>query len=294
MYHPEIGMISLDDLRLFVAVARAGNFVGAARATRTPTSTVSRGIARLEAQVGAPLFHRTSRRVNLTTEGARLLERSASLIDGLLDVAADARELTAEPAGRLRVTAPVVSGASFIGGALASFAKAFPRVEVEVRVTNAVVDLAQHGFDLGFRAGPIRQAGLVGRRIWTAEHALVASAAFVTESLQGRTTVTGAELSSLPSIVNARGVRWTFERGVVTPRERFCVDDPRIALDCARRGLGIARIPAHMLEVDAPLVVLGCDLGRLEARNLYAVRPAGRAPRRVRMAIEWVARHAPR
>ncbi len=214
-------------------------------------------------------------------------------MDGLLDVAADARELTAEPAGRLRVTAPVVSGASFIGGALASFAKAFPRVEVEVRVTNAVVDLVANDFDLGFRAGPIKQTGLAARRIWVAEHALVASAAFVAEVLGGRAEVTGAELAALPSIVHTRGARWTFAQGVVEPHERFCVDDPRVAIECARRGLGIARVPSHMLEVDSPLVVLACDLGPLAARNLYAVRPAGRAPRRVRMAIDWVARHAP-
>lgn len=286
-------MIALDDVRLFVSVARAGSFVAASRETRVPTSTVSRSIARLEAQVGAPLFHRTSRRVSLTTEGARLLDRSASLVDGLLSVAADARELAREPAGRLRVTAPVVSGASFVGVALASFAKAFPKVEVEVRVTNAVVDLVAGGFDLGFRAGPIGQTGLAVRRVWSASHALVASVDFVDEFLGGRRVLTRADLDSLPCIVHMRGARWTFEKAIIEPKQRFCADDPRVALECARKSLGIARIPRHLLDESSNVIVLETTLGPLAPRNLYAVRPAGRAPHRVKLAIDWVVRHAP-
>lgn len=287
-------MIVIDDLRTFVAVAREGSFIAASRATKIPTSTVSRTIARLEATLGVRLLHRTSRRVALTPDGERLLSRVGAHVDGLVDVVVEAQERAREPAGRLRVTAPVVSGAGFIGKSLVAFASAHPRVEVELHLTNEVVDLVAEKLDLGFRAGPIEDAGLVARKVWAAEHALVASSAFVDEALAGRRELSRTELETLPAIVHRSGGRWRFERGVVSPRERFSADDPRVALDAATRGLGIARIPTHLIEPGSTLVVLRGELGPFVPRGLYAVRPSGRAPRRVRMAIEWVARHAPR
>jgi DNA-binding transcriptional LysR family regulator len=289
-------MIDLDDLETFVAVARAGSFVEAARRTRTPTSTVSRSIARLEERLGVRLFHRTSRRVSPSADGERLLARVGPHIDGLAEITAETRERASEPVGRLRVTAPVVSGSTWIGKALAAFAEAYPRVRVELHVTNAIVDLVAEGFDLGVRAGPVEDTSLVARKITQAGHVLAASPAFVARELGGRTTLTRADLERLPAVVHRHGTHWTFvgEEGeiAILPNERFAVDDPRVAIDAAVAGMGIVRAAASLLE-GRGLVALSTDWGCLAPRALYAVHP-GRAPRRVRLAIEHLARRAPR
>ncbi|MGZ3422157.1 MAG: LysR family transcriptional regulator [Polyangiales bacterium] len=287
-------MIELDDFRTFVAVAREGSFVAASRRTGVPTSTVSRAIARMEERLGVQLLHRTSRRVALSSEGERLLARVGPLIDGLSTVIAEARDQSASVVGRLRVTAPVVSGAGWIGQGLASFAEAHPRVQVELHLTNAVVDVIGKGYDLGFRAGPIEDRRLVARRIWSMGFELAASPAFVERELGGRRSVTREELERLPGIVHRTGAKWSFEGGEVQPRERFCADDPRVALDAAALGMGIVRVANNLLQGRNDVVLLSSSLGPLLARAMYAVRPPGRVPVRVRLAIDWIARHAPR
>ncbi|HWL85263.1 MAG TPA: LysR family transcriptional regulator, partial [Polyangiaceae bacterium] len=174
-----IGTNHWADLPLFVAVARCESFAEASRRTHTPTSTVSRAVSRLEEALGVRLLQRTSRRVSLTHEGAQLLERAGPLADEMgevLDAVADREE---EPAGRLRITAPVMTGAAVIGPALAAFAAKYPRVSIELHLSNSVLDLIEEGFDLGFRAGPVTDTDLVARRLWSVPYSLAASARFL-------------------------------------------------------------------------------------------------------------------
>src|SRR5689334_5743455 len=131
MNHPTNGTIpSLEDARIFAAVAEHLSFVGAARRTGVPVSTVSRRIALLEETLGLRLLQRTSRRVGLTQDGARLLERLSPLLSEIGRVLETARDREDEPAGMLRVTAPLLTGSRRVAPALISFAARYPRVNV--------------------------------------------------------------------------------------------------------------------------------------------------------------------
>src|SRR5262245_28511518 len=109
-----LGMMSLDDVRLFVAVARERSFASAARRIGVPTSTLSRRIAALEDALGVRLLHRTSRSVGLTGDGGRLLARAGGVLDELLAALDRAADREAEPAGRIKITAPVLTGSTRI------------------------------------------------------------------------------------------------------------------------------------------------------------------------------------
>ncbi|WP_394850347.1 LysR family transcriptional regulator [Pendulispora brunnea] len=289
--------VSIDDLRVVVAVAEHGSFVLAARHTRVPTSTVSRAVARFEDAAGVRLFQRNSRKVSLTAEGAMLLERAAPLLEEMDRLVEGLAGEEASISGRLRVTAPTMSGSRPIAAALMSFAEAHPKVTVELSLTNAVVDLLEEGFDLAFRAGPVHGADLVARRVWSVPYALGASPAFVEKELARRKKLDRAALESLPAIAARPDTVWRFRRddnGVTTirPRIRFCVSDLRVGIDAAARGLGIVGAARHEL-LAAGLVLLEpkADVGRPEARELYAVYPSRRLlPKRVALAIDWVAR----
>jgi len=286
----------MDDLRVVVAVAEHGSFVLAARHTRVPTSTVSRAVARFEEAAGVRLFQRNSRKVSLTPEGVALLERAAPLLDEMDRVVEGLAGEGSTVSGRLRVTAPTVSGSRPIAEALMAFAEAHPQVTVELSLTNAVVDLLEEGLDLAFRAGPVHGADLVARRMCAVPFGLGASEAFVQKELGRRKKLDRAALEALPAIVTRQDV-WRFRREdkevtIIRPRARFCVSDLRVGIEAATRGLGVVRAPRHEL-VAAGLVLLEpkADVGSPEDRELYAVYPSRRfLPKRVALAIDWAAR----
>ncbi|WP_338865069.1 LysR family transcriptional regulator [Myxococcus stipitatus] len=293
------GMMESENLRIFVAVARQLSFGEAAKRLGIPVSTVSRRVALLEEQLGTRLLQRTSRRVGLTLEGSRLLLRAGPLLDQLSEVLDEAVDREEEPAGKLRVTAPVTSGAQRLAPLLFSFAAQHPRVDVELVLTNALVDLVEEGFDLAFRVGPIRDAELVARRLWSIESVLAASPRFVREHLKGRPQVTCAALENVPAILTQpRGV-WRLRRrdgGVdeVRPRHvRAVVNDPRVAMNAALEGLGVVSVPREMADSQGQALVPISVKGRmLEPREVFAVYPSRRQlSTRARRALDWVMEH---
>jgi len=292
------GTISLEDLRIFVAVARHLSFAEAARRTGVPTSTVSRRLAKLEEALGARLLQRTSRRVGLTHEGARLLERAAPRLDELAAIVEGEAGREDEPAGRLRVTAPLMTGAQRIAPALFAFAARHPRLTVEIRLTNAVVDLVEEGFDLAFRAGKISDAELVARRIWSMPFALAAAPRFVREELGGKTRLAPGALAELPAILTRPGATWRFRRrdgkiDEVRPRERLSVNDPRVAIAAAVAGLGVVCTSSDSIAAEGSALTELDVIGRTALpREIFAVYPTRRLlSARVRAALDWVMAH---
>jgi DNA-binding transcriptional LysR family regulator len=128
------------------------------------------------------------------------------------------------------------------------------------------------------------------------EFGLGATASFVAQQLGKRRRVDRERLERLPAIVSRPDEIWRFrgEGGAlreVRPRARFCVNDPRVAVEAATRGFALVRAPLERLHA-AGLVVLepAAELGTLPPRELFAVTPSRRLlPRRVRLAIDWVA-----
>src|SRR3954465_16010521 len=139
---------SLDDLSIFVAVARAGSLSGAASQLHLPKSSVSRALARLEAALNQQLVHRTTRRLRLSEAGEALLARAEPLVTSLGETLALAPDVET-PSGLLRITCTIDYGATVVAEWVACFVARYPAVQVEVHVSNSIVDLVSEGFDLG-------------------------------------------------------------------------------------------------------------------------------------------------
>ncbi len=288
---------SYEDLVTFVEVARHLSFVEAARRTRTPPSTVSRSVARLEEALGVRLLQRTSRRVVLTDEGRQLLLRAAPPVDEIGEALHGIADRGAELRGLVRVTAPAFTGATRVARALASFAKAHPGVTVELDASNVIRDLVEDRFDLALRVGPLDDVELVGRRVWESSFGLFAARSLLDGALRGRRTMSREVLESLPAVVTRPSARWRFRRrdGLVTevvPGARFAVNDPRAAVDVARQGVGVVLAPREAVPAKDPdLVAVSTELGEPEPAQIFAVYPNRRLlPLRVKMALEWLAR----
>src|SRR5262252_7995233 len=152
----------VDGMRVFVRVAQRSGFAAAARELRMSPAAVTKHIAALEARVGARLLDRTTRRVALTEAGRVYLERCHECLQAFDDADAAVSELSDAPRGKLRISAPVDLHAQ-LPVVLASFARAYPDVMVDVRLSNRPVDLVEEGFDLAIRAAATLEGDYVAR-----------------------------------------------------------------------------------------------------------------------------------
>jgi len=287
----------LDDLSIFVSVARQTSFVAASRRLAIPTSSVSRAVARLEEELGVQLLRRTSRNVVLTDEGRQLLGHAAPHLDGLEEALSSAVDRLPEPSGVVRVTAPAYTGSTRIARSLAAFSLAHPNITIELDATNVIRDLLQDGFDFGVRVGPYVHPDFVARRLWQGEFGLFAAPAFVNSALSGKTELNREDLACQPCVALRTPIVWRFRSNTgevleVSPPVRFTVNDPRGTADVARQGLGIALLPLDAVAQDSRgLLRLRTDFGEPVPVDLHVVYPTRRLlPQRVRMAIDWLAK----
>jgi DNA-binding transcriptional LysR family regulator len=143
--------VNLDDVRIFVAVARAGGFRAAGRANGASATALSEAVRRLESELGVRLLNRTTRSVAATEAGAALLDRlgpALTEISSALDVVTSARD---RPAGTLRLNVPIVAARLVLPRILPSFLAAHPAIRVDVTADNNLVDIVAAGFDAGIR-----------------------------------------------------------------------------------------------------------------------------------------------
>lgn len=143
--------ITLDDVRVFAAVARGGGFREASRTIGASASSVSEAVRRLEAALGVPLLHRTTRSVAPTEAGAALLSRLAPALDEImsaLDVVKGSRD---RPAGTLRLNVPTIAARVVLPRIVPAFLAAYPEIRVEVTADDNLVDILSAGCDAGIR-----------------------------------------------------------------------------------------------------------------------------------------------
>lgn len=160
--------IVLDRLTGLIAFSRAaslGSYTAAARALSISPSAVSKSIQRLEARLGIRLFARTTRSQTLTPEGRDLHERALRLLRDAEEIEQIAVAARGEPSGPLKVAAAVPIAIHIIAPKLASFRSRYPKVTVDLRVSDAMTDLIQEGIDVAIRIGDPKDSRLIARRL---------------------------------------------------------------------------------------------------------------------------------
>ncbi len=275
------GVIDLDLLRVFVSVAESTSFTRTARKLGLPRSAVSRRISRLEQLLGVRLFHRTTRRVGLSTAGAALFERVGPSIASIDEAVRDLPEQDDAPAGLLRITAPVDLATSVLPEVIAQFAIEHPAVSVDVSVSNEMIDLVAEGIDCALRIATheLRDSSLVARRIGELAISVYASPAY----LEGRRPIRSpADLTGHEWVVFRRSAPLRITSGKrsvqVDPRGRVETDDMLFAHHAVRRGLGLGALPTYLTDPDVAAGLLVRVLPRWTARSgqLWMVWPGAR------------------
>lgn len=248
---------ALGGVEAFLGVAEYRNFRRAAAALGVTPSAMSQAIRALEARIGTALFVRTTRNVGLTEAGERFLARAKPAFDELVAASEVARDLGQRPAGLLRLAVPRAVVPILLEPLIASFCQAFPAVEVEIAMSEELIDIAAGGFDAGIRLGQFIAEDMVAVRLTPPfAFVVVASPAYL------RRKGTPERIDDLRRHACLRIRRsngmiapWSFIDGNKTVEA--VVSGPLIANDfptmlgAAIEGLGLAQVPEPIAAAPA-------------------------------------------
>lgn len=290
--------MDLGDLSVFARIVDRGSFAAAARELGVPTSTVSRAVMRLEAEVGAALLHRTSRAMGVSCEGRELYARISAPLSALSEAAHAMAGASVEPRGRLRLTAPADLGAQVLSPIVLDYSRRYPEVEVELSFTNRSVDLVAEGFDAALRAtARLRGSTLIAKKLATLEAGLYAAPSYLDARGKPRHPRDLARHDAV--MFRPVGSRWHLvgpDGDVpVDVAGRISGDDYSFVLAAVVDGGGVGLLPRVLVprEVAAGRLVPLLPSWEQRGASLYFVHASGRLvpPKIARfreVAAEWL------
>lgn len=288
--------MDLNDWLVFTRVIEMGGLSEASRRLGLPKSTLSRRLARLEADVGARLITRRGRTFELTDAGRAFYEEARQVSAQVEDARERLATRTGRAGGTIRMTAPMTPGGRFLGTWLARFLCAYPDIRIELDLSDRIVNLYEQGYDLALRVGPLADSALVARSLGGSERLLVATPECIARTARPDTP---ARLTELPCIgfgeQRSGFGTWTLLQGrrVQTVRYRPVLrcNDMATILQACRAGAGIALIPDFVCRE-------ALQSGELERvlpdwhgppAEFYLVYPERRLlPGRVRLLVEFL------
>lgn len=245
--------MELDAIPVFVKVAQLGSFTQAAKALNMPNTTVSAKVAQLERHLGVTLIQRTTRKLNLTEAGRAYLDRCVRALDELRAAESELHEATSEIQGTLRITAAVDVGQSLLAMMVDRYLKLYPKMEVDLVLTNRMVDLVGEGVDLALRAGKLKDSSLIAKRMMSIRMGLWASKAYLKKGTP----------KDLKDLANYKTIHFSpfkdaaieFTNGkqtvkAVLTRGPLHADDFGTVKALAELGHGVAILPDYICEND--------------------------------------------
>ncbi len=241
-------MADVSALHVFTAVVEHGSYAEAARHLDITPSYVSRIITRLEEDLGVRLLHRTTRRVSLTDTGSSYYEQIRPALGMLDDARRAVRNTVAQPIGRLRMSLPQSLGAQVLAPLVVEVAEQYPRLELELSLSDRQVDVVGEGYDLVVRVADLRDTSLIARRLCSTRAYTLASPSFLARFGTPRHPMDLLGLDCLLFDHQVGGPRrWVFQRGdeahALSVHGRFRADSGDAMLHAAIGGLGVVRAP---------------------------------------------------
>ncbi|MDO5638985.1 MAG: LysR family transcriptional regulator [Neisseria sp.] len=288
---------NIGDVSAFIAAAKSGSFTAAAKQLGLTRSTIGKRIARLEARLNVRLLQRTTRSLSLTDEGGIFFERCVAVLEELENAESLLAQRTAEPSGRLRISAPLVLGRQYVADLLADYMRRWPQVQVEASFGDRYVDLIEEGFDVALRVGdPAPDSRFSARTVGI--HRMITCAAPAYLAAHG-TPQTPADLRAhqcLHFVYGRQLSPWHFQadgREVsFTGKGRASADSAEALLTLCRAGFGLVHFPRYIVAEDLRAGRLQAVLADFQAKGvpIRALYPSRRqlSPK-VRQFIDMLA-----
>ncbi|MEN5152679.1 LysR family transcriptional regulator [Pseudomonas orientalis] len=229
-----------DGVELFLQIVESGSLSAAAERLNLTRSAVGKGLARLEARLGTCLLQRSTRRQRLTEDGQAYYEhclRALAELEAAESVLESGRQ---QPRGRLRASLPLAFGHHYAAPALWGLMARYPDLEIDICFSDRMIDLAQEGFDIAVRIGPLPDTDrLSARRLGEQVMGLAASPAY----LQRR-----GRIERIEALAAHRGIAYrsnnVHRSRLVTP---LVLDDLQAVADATIAGVGLAWLPSWLI-----------------------------------------------
>ncbi|MDF7658045.1 LysR family transcriptional regulator [Erwiniaceae bacterium L1_54_6] len=240
-------MDSLNGFMVFVQVAETRSFVAAGRYLGVSASAVGKSIARLEDKLGVRLFHRSTRSITLTAEGALFLQRSRRILAEIEAAEQELSQAAQRPSGRLRLSLPMVS--ALLLPVLGDFMHQYPEIQLDMDFTDRLVDVIAEGYDAVLRVGPPADSRLSARKLGHSRSVVIASPDYLARHGEPQTPVDLAQHACLHYrfLNSGKLERWVMrdnaaESEFIQPAAMICNNiETRVCF--ALRGLGLAWLP---------------------------------------------------
>ncbi|MHA6159420.1 LysR family transcriptional regulator [Pseudomonas sichuanensis] len=298
-------MDRFEAMRAFSRVVETGSFSKAAETLNISRTSVTQLIQQLEARLRVRLLNRTTRRVSVTHDGAQFHERVQRLLADLEDAESSLGEAAQRPRGKLRVDVPSPLARLVLVPALAEFHARYPDIQIEMGVSDRMVDIIGEHVDCVVRGGELLDQSLMARRVADLQLGVYAAPAYL-ERL-GTPTHPGELEGSAHRVVGflwartgrplplnlARGAQHVQVQGHCV----LAVDDCNAYLAAGLAGLGVLWLPDYMAreQVAQGALVRLFDDWQLAPMPLYVAYPPNRhVSARLRVFIDWVAQVAAR
>ncbi len=245
-------MVDLNQMRIFVEVARRGGIGAAALSLEIPKSTVSLRVKQLEERLGLRLLQRTTRQVTLTGKGKHYFEYCERIISLAEEADRSLAALRIKPYGTLRVASFQLFADLFLTPLITDFLALHDEVEIQTIISEDLEDLVGESIDLALRMGPLQDSTLISRRLGCFETGLYSS----TDFAKSHPPLTHPnQLDKLPLVAYGNSwtdAPWTFQKGEqredVPLHGRFLSNSIFMVAEATLRGVGIGGFPKLLAE----------------------------------------------
>ena len=286
-------MDRLQSLEVFIAVAEAQSFAGAARQLGLSAPSATRGVNALEERLGARLFTRTTRRVRLTEVGQAYLEDARHILAQLSAADSAATGAATNPVGQLRITCSQEFGRIYVTPILTDFLDTYSYVSADVLMVDRVVNMVEEGFDVAVRIGSLPSSGLVAVKVGEVRRVICGTPDYLARhgAPERPSDLADHQIVSINPVSPVAD--WRFGRDGLTSvrlKPRLTVSSVGAGIAIARQGWGLVRCLSYQIGPDLVSGALKTVLEEFEPEPLpiHLVHAEGRrAPAKVRAFIDF-------
>jgi DNA-binding transcriptional LysR family regulator len=291
-------MNRFDNMETFIRVVEAGSISRAAERNQMAKSVISRRLKELESHLGVELFHRTTRKMNLTETGRHYYHEIIRILEDIREVELSTSQSHAEVQGKLKVALPLSFGLAHLSPAINDFLTLHPKVEFDLDFNDRQIDLIQEGFDLAIRLAHLQDSSLMAKRLATIRVLICASPAYLKKMGTPNVPEDLYQHQCLLYSLMQDYQTWVFtdkhhQEHKIKIKPYLKASVAEFMRDAALRGQGISILPSFIAyqEIASGRLVSLLNDYQLRHNHAYAIYPPTRhLSQRVRVFVDFLAK----
>ena len=289
----DISFEQLKSMVVFAQVIDQGSLSAAAKHIGISRAVVSYHLKKLESQLGIKLLNRTTRSISITEAGQAYYLRCKAISEEANAANQHIQRIKNEPEGLLKITCPVNAGLQLVVPALNEFRTLYPKIELDLMLTDEVVNIMKEGIDLAIRGAPLADSGLQAKKLATLPTCLCAAPDYLAKN---GTPLSPSQLTSHQWVIyKLTAGNLTLKKGsrefTVTPKGTISTNNAAARTAFVEGGHGIGRIPTYDAwpKIKSGSLIRVLEDYQLNDINVYGVFPPGGADtKKLRLLLDYL------